>query len=134
MGEFALQLGAFEANTLERISLIFRKVGLDLFSRIVLMTPVDTGRARANWQLVIGVPPTDSTESTDKGGGSTIAAGASEITKWRPGFDIWIVNNLAYIIPLEHGHSKQAPHGMVATTLRAYPGIVESAASQAGHS
>ncbi len=35
----------------------------------------------------------------------------------RPGDTIWISNNLAYIVALEKGHSRQAPHGMVALSV-----------------
>jgi hypothetical protein len=41
---------------------------------------------------------------------------------------IFLTNTLPYILRLEEGYSKQAPIGMVYTTLREFPQVVESAA------
>jgi hypothetical protein len=37
------------------------------------------------------------------------------------------VNNLPYAVPLEYGHSKQAPGGMVRITLARFQQIVDEA-------
>jgi|TARA_R110002167_G_scaffold92478_1_gene248332 hypothetical protein len=97
---------------------------LDLMNRIILMTPVDTGRARGNWQLTQRSPATGKI-SEDDANVSKAEAPPSGIMKQaeqtaigsQPGDDIWISNNLPYIEVLEEGHSKQAPHGMVALAL-----------------
>ncbi|MNJ81742.1 hypothetical protein D3C77_807050 [compost metagenome] len=39
----------------------------------------------------------------------------------------FIVNNLPYAIPLEYGHSSQAPAGMVRVTLANFQRIVDEA-------
>ena len=40
----------------------------------------------------------------------------------------FIVNNLPYAIPLEYGHSTQAPNGMVRITVERFQQIVDAAA------
>jgi hypothetical protein len=97
---------------------------LDLMNRIILMTPVDTGRARGNWQLTQRspaegeIPENDANVSSAETPPSAIMKQAEQTaTGSQPGDDIWISNNLPYIEVLEEGHSKQAPHGMVALAL-----------------
>lgn len=94
-----------------------RKLALEALRRVVLKTPVDTGRARGNWQTTIGRPATGQTEATDPSGGQTISRGSQVIGQapiFRP---ITLANNLPYIERLESGSSQQAPNGMVATTV-----------------
>ena len=101
-----------EANALKR------KIALDLLAGVVEMTPVKTGRARGNWQVTLNTPAEGETGREDEDGRSTIADGQVAALGALPGDDIWIVNNVPYMWPLEHGHSRvQAPHGMLAVTL-----------------
>ena len=37
------------------------------------------------------------------------------------------MNNLPYAVPIENGHSRQKPEGMVAVTVAEWPGIVKNA-------
>jgi nitroimidazol reductase NimA-like FMN-containing flavoprotein (pyridoxamine 5'-phosphate oxidase superfamily) len=39
----------------------------------------------------------------------------------------YLVNNLPYAVPLEYGHSKQAPGGMVRITLARFQQVVDEA-------
>jgi len=94
-----------------------QKLALEGLRRLVNKTPVDTGRAKGNWQTTIGSVATGTNDTTDPGGQKTISQGADTITGapiFRP---IAITNNLPYIVALEHGHSQQAPHGMLAITV-----------------
>jgi hypothetical protein len=83
----------------------------------VLKTPVDTGRARGNWQAALGSPATSILESADKSGQQTISREGPTILDAPPFSVVWLSNNLPYIEPLENGHSAQAPNGMVSTTV-----------------
>ncbi|GLO38945.1 hypothetical protein PPUN15366_05890 [Pseudomonas putida] len=85
------------------------------------------GRFRSNWQLTASVPASgeideieDASETIAK-----IAAAAGELTL---GEVAYIVNNLPYAVPLEYGHSTQAPEGMVRITIRQFQELVENAA------
>lgn len=92
-----------------------RRAGLEILSRVVLSTPVDTGRARGNWQTTLNAPATAEVERLDPSGASAISDGTGTING-APQFPlICIANNLPYIGALNYGkppgkqHSKQAP-------------------------
>lgn len=75
------------------------------------------GRARANWQVGVGQAPGSSLMSQDEGGGSTISTGKSAIEGSKKGEPIHLTNNLVYIVPLNNGHSTQAPSGFIDTSI-----------------
>ena len=106
------------AELVEEINRQIRILAVDLDQRIVLKTPVKTGRARANWLVGLGAPRRGTVSSADEKGGATIVKNTQEIQKTKPGQDIWLSNNLPYIQNLERGTSKQAPAGMVSESLR----------------
>ncbi len=110
-----------------RSDLLVRKVVLDVTSELVKLSPVDTGMFRANWFVGASLP-TDTSQIPDKTGASSIARAASMAAMLKAGGTTWIVNNLAYAIPLEYGHSKQAPAGMVRITVTRWQPIVDQAA------
>jgi len=104
---------------------VARKLTFDVFRGIVLKTPVDTGRARASWNIGVGRP--DDTVSGGTGGskGDSVSQGIAQ-SKGSKGVSkvrnlrqqIFITNALPYIKALEEGHSAaQAPEGMVRVTL-----------------
>lgn len=102
----------------EMVTTFQKKVALESLSRLVLKTPVDTGRARGNWQCTIGEPILIPIANMDKGGGQTLAAGAQAMSKLPAFVTVFITNNLPYIERLEHGWSwRQAPLGMLAVTF-----------------
>lgn len=75
------------------------------------------GRFRGNWQVSFDLPSDGETGRIDKNGGETIAAGNMVIERFRIGMNaIYFCNNVPYAYPLEFGHSKQAPGGMVRIT------------------
>jgi len=103
----------------EQASVATRAVSLRVLSGVVLRTPVDTGRARANWQASVGQGGRGEVDAEDKGGGATIERGAAAIGQQRGFEQVVLENNLPYIGKLEDGSSRQAPDGMVANTLAA---------------
>tara|TARA_R100000353_G_scaffold52629_1_gene41976 strand:+ start:7212 stop:7631 length:420 start_codon:yes stop_codon:yes gene_type:complete len=100
-----------------------RTFALNILSRIVYRTPVDTGRARANWQVSNVTANTNERKRFKKNqpeavATDTIARGQKNIDKNKEGQSIFIANNLPYIQRLESGTwSKQAPQGMVAISI-----------------
>lgn len=118
--EFEIQIKREWAAKMGDARLIVGKVGLEALRGVVDKSPVDTGRFRGNWQVAIGTEPSGTLDTTDKNGGPTIAAGAGAVSAYSAvmGFPkMFLVNNLPYAIPLEEGHSSQAPGGMVALTV-----------------
>lgn len=79
-------------------------------ARISPGTPVDTGRARASWIMSEGEPSTFvQPPGKYAGPGAPINPTGKQ--------SVFIVSNLDYIEPLEHGHSQQAPQGMVRLSI-----------------
>lgn len=125
MTTFSLNVKKFAEKAEKEADAVISKVCLDLLSDIVLNTPVDTGRARANWQCSIGLPASGEVSfSGDTGKGISapatsaastyaITAGGAAIAS-APRNIFWISNNLPYINRLEFDQwSNQAPSGMV---------------------
>ncbi len=123
LDEFCKEINDFTESIPEKVTELQKKIVLEALKRIVEKTPVDTGRARGNWQVAIDTPISDVLERTDKQGAETIQKGASAITDLPPFRVVWISNNLDYIEFLEDGSSKQtqdhdgSPQGMVALTM-----------------
>lgn len=101
------------------IGKIVRQVAIVADREIVLATPVDTGRARANWIVTIGSPTSSVREPFVEGASevantqAAIASGAEAIGRYRLGSSIFIQNNLPYIGRLNDGYSRQAPANFV---------------------
>ena len=126
---FRLDISAFVEKAGDRADLVVRKVALDLFSKVVLKTPVDTGRARGHWGVGINSVRTGS--ALDKSGSATIASASATLNGARAGDTIYLANNLPYIVRLEYGHSKQAPAGMVRSTIDEFQRAVNNAVTEA---
>ena len=98
-----------------------RQVCLEVLKRIVYRTPVDSGRARGNWQTEIGRAAATSLLVEGTGGEMADFAMHNGISKLAliPAFSIvHITNNLEYIYYLEYDRrSSQFPEGMVEITL-----------------
>ena len=115
MTTFSLDVKKFAQQAEEAADAVISKVCLDLLSDIVLNTPVDTGRARANWFTSIGTPvnTTVEHEGAQSAAGVAISRASADIAS-APRNIFWISNNLPYIYRLEFEQwSKQAPSGMV---------------------
>jgi hypothetical protein len=101
----------------EVLPLVLQKIAMETLSRVVLRSPVDTGRFRGNWTVSVGGPSDETLDVFDKSGGPTIARGSAAVTGVEGLQVVWIQNNLPYANRLENGWSKQAPAGMVALTV-----------------
>lgn len=108
-----------------------RILALEMFARIVVRSPVDTGRFRGNWMLGVAVIPTGADGGADPSGNATIAEQSVGLAGFRIGQTIHFRNNLPYAAALEFGHSKQAPAGMVRLTLQEFGAISSAAAVKA---
>jgi len=106
---FVGDLQKFSKATGVEIETVVRKVAFDVYKGITQKTPVDTGRAKANWMMGYGNVNYTITKNTSftpisppKGSGKNV---------------IYITNSLPYINSLENGSSTQAPNGMVNLTM-----------------
>lgn len=119
---------------------LMRTVMLTALTKIKDRTPVDTGRARNNWNVSVGSPNWATTEATAD---TALARGAATIANMKFGETGYIVNGLPYIGKLEHGgygpgpktvggYSTQAPGGMVGITVAELKPWVEAEVRKLG--
>lgn len=105
----------------DRTNELVRALGFEALGRIMNKTPMDTGRARANWNVSEGAEdPSTNPEATHQDVLPKRLEGEGRVRLvdfWR-GDTLYITNGLPYIRPLEDGHSGQAPRGMARLTVR----------------
>lgn len=111
---------------------------LELGTRMVIKSPVDTGRFRGNWQIGDGGPDTRTDSDFDKKplgsppSATTFARWQDQLEGVLPGTVIYITNSLPYARRLEYeGWSKQAPGGMVRVTISEWQQVVQAAIRKA---
>jgi hypothetical protein len=109
---FGVQLDKFAKTVNVDVEKVVRRVSLDLWKRITVKTPVDTGRARANWMISAKTPSGNQLPEGEYSDPPTPSVS-------NQGYDsVFVTNNLDYIGALEDGHSKlQSPEGMVAVSI-----------------
>lgn len=110
---------------------LVKDVAVKALDVVVHRTPHDTGQARANWQVSISNSSPAAEQligEVDYEGDATVAKGTSIImsSKRAPGETIFISNALDYIVPLDRGHSQQAPNGMVAQAIQAAQSVASN--------
>ena len=86
-----------------------RALGINLLNGLVMLTPVDTGRAKGNW--FVGIDRSNRSIDSFRKARQAITDGVATINdvvngKYRT---IVLSNNLPYIEKLNDGHSDQAP-------------------------
>jgi hypothetical protein len=53
---FNADIARFSEKSAVQVELLVRRLAIEIYTRITLKTPVDTGRARASWNLARGAP------------------------------------------------------------------------------
>lgn len=135
---FALDISRWVAKTKRNLNACCREIVLEISTRIVLRTPVDTGRARGNWQLGLNRLPTGTLEVRNASRAGSLVGEFSGLQV--AGNVTYFVNNLPYIGVLEYGgypnppkggegktvngYSRQAPQGMVRVSVQEVSDIV----------
>ncbi|MNE17392.1 hypothetical protein D3C76_888470 [compost metagenome] len=94
-----------------------RVIALAMLNEIVMRSPVDTGRFRGNNIVSVGAPVYTSSANVDPTGSETIQQCVRVTTGLEPYTQVFIQNNLIYAVPLEDGHSQQAPAGIYAVSF-----------------
>lgn len=123
-GSFALDIAKFAEDAKGAIDDTMRAIIIEIGGSVIRMSPVDTGRFRGNWQFSIGAASTGELDRLDKNGSAATAELVNGAIQFKAGETAYIVNNLPYAIPLEYGHSDQAPGGIVRITLERFQRIV----------
>ena len=123
---FASDMEAYAKKAGASLEETTRSVALELFGSVIKDTPVDTGRARGNWQTSIGAPASGEVDRI--GEREALSELGSESAKFAGGQVIFLTNNLPYIQRLELGWSDQAPSGFVRKNIARIQSIVAKAA------
>lgn len=106
---------------------LVRKVAIGIMSSVTYSTPVDTGKARANWQVSLRNPIFSELEEFDKSGRSAVSKGRAVIVTFNlRDKSINITNSLPYINRLNHGWSKQASAGYIERSIENVHFVVEN--------
>lgn len=107
----------------------------DCYSRLVVRTPVDTGRARVSWHITGDQDewkpdPGDYPEARE----NVSSIIEKEIRKLQLSLSesdiVYIMSNIEYMLPLEAGWSKKQGGGFIALFLTELKASLESAASK----
>lgn len=123
-------IGAFLLTVTGRIIAAKKAAALDLWNRLTLKTPRDTGRASANWNVAIGAADLSVSDPTEGPGSHALPRPPlDQLSAVGIGDSVWVTNNLPYIEALNDGHSSQTPSGFVEQsineTIHAFEGIVQ---------
>jgi hypothetical protein len=136
--EFQARMNLQARSLASGVDRLVRRVVLAADEAAVTATPVDTGRARANWIVSIGSPSAEVVNpitSGQPGSGAREAANTQAALDQagdllflrRPGQSVVIANNVEYITYLNDGTSRQAPHGMLPAALKAAQAVIDRA-------
>ena len=114
---FALDVGQWAKSAKSDIERINKAVILELFSSVILDTPVLQGRLRGNWLISSGAPETKEINILDPSGSKTVQNVGDFVReiKGDKDFSVFLTNNLPYAYRIEYdgwSHTK-APEGMV---------------------
>lgn len=121
--EFNAKLSKWAKTVPEKLVVLgHRRLTLEALIRVLRRSPVDTGRFRGNWQTTVRAPaageiPVAQAVARGRQRSAVIEDGRRATLALGPFESTWLSNNVPYAVPLEDGHSKQAPAGMVALTV-----------------
>jgi hypothetical protein len=114
---FTVDVTQWVKKTKTSIEELRKNIIIELFSSVILDTPVDTGRLRGNWIISMDNPITQEVRILDPSGNETVKK-VHDLTAQLPqGKDktVFLTNNLPYAYRIEYdgwSHTK-APRGMV---------------------
>lgn len=109
---------AYKEKVLGTLETAVRTIAFVVDAELVKNTPVDLGRARANWLPSLNVPDVTIIPPPIKGESIARKADiATAISAYVLADTILITNNLPYIKALNDGSSTQAPAGFVDEAL-----------------
>lgn len=131
-GPFELAFRNFSATTIEKYDRIVFSVVFQLAEEIIVNWPVDTGYSRANWQYGLDAPPAGTLANPPGQWSSQKKAPPPRVqVEAKAGGHVhYLANNASYAWSLEHGHSQQAPAGVVRLAVAKFQQMVDEAAAR----
>jgi hypothetical protein len=144
MAQWSVNLEKYAAAKKKGIKSVRRIFAFNCYSHIVMRTPVDSGRARGNWNVSVGTPDNSTSEKT-----SPQYSFPDQVPEANGDESMFVTNNLPYIRKLEYGgypkqpkkptgktvngYSRQAPNGMVGITVAEVDNLFSAAVQEAGN-
>jgi hypothetical protein len=131
MAQWTLDPARLVQGSIENIEKVRRIYAFEILRRVIMRSPVDSGRFRSNWLVSLGNETSETRDAIDKSGNSALKEGQAIIDKAEGDNVIVIQNNVSYGAKIEYGGftkkpetaktiggwSKQAPKGVVGITL-----------------
>lgn len=155
MAEWTIPLDVLAAKIEQDLERVVRTTAILLFQRIVMRSPVDTGRFRANWNVSYNTIDRSTNANTDESGGAKSTEVQSAVLSFPVGGIFYLTNSLPYAGVLEYGgypnpplygsqkrgedgptihvingYSMQAPNGMVRVTVQEFQDAVRRAIAE----
>lgn len=113
---FSADISKWANKTKNGIEELRKAIIIELFSSVILDTPVLTGRLRGNWLISEGTPHTNTVTVTDPSGATTVRNVEAFAATLNPEQNrVFLANNMPYAYRIEYdgwSHTK-APEGMV---------------------
>ena len=124
---FADEVKSFQLGSMQQVEKVRNLIILKLFTAVIMGSPVDTGRFRANWMITEGEPSNETKDDVDESGSLTI----KNVMNFLEGGKhkvVFLTNNLPYAERLEYeGWSEQAKQGMVRINVARFDRFVSEA-------
>ncbi len=109
------------------------KAVVDCYANLVRRTPVDTGRARASWQVTGDKSDLNFIPGTSQQEIARALAGAIRNSVFQPTDAIYVFTNVEYVIALNAGWSKKQPGGFIDQFLQELRSELFKAATARGN-
>ncbi len=128
---FSASIGKWAGDTITRTENVGKQAAIALFRGIILDTPVDTGRLRANWQATADSPVFSQLSLDDKDGAQAVEKMTTVILAQGQDFTVYMTNSLPYAPVAEYGEWKDkngnpanGPHTIGGYSIQAPAGMV----------
>jgi hypothetical protein len=121
---FSVDVQKFVEKIPVNATYVYKKIALDMYTRIAQRTRVDTGYCRGNWQVGVGHMPTGVVNKR-----FDTASALSELSQFDAAReqDIFIVNHVHYAPYLEFGTETRSGDHMVGRTVAEFHEFVRKA-------
>ncbi len=127
---FSASIGKWAGDTITRTENVGKQAAIALFRGIILDTPVDTGRLRANWQASADSPVFSQLALDDKDGAQTVEKMTTVVLAQGQDFTVYMTNSLTYALVVEYGEYKDkdgnpanGPHTIGGYSIQAPAGM-----------
>jgi hypothetical protein len=141
MATWSVNPAKFCRTPIENIEKVRRVYAFEILRRVIMRSPVDSGRFRSNWLTTINKETNETKDTMDKSGNLAMKEGKVKIDDVKGDDTIIMQNNVSYGAKIEYGgftkkpetaktiggYSRQAPKGVVGVTMSQADQIFQAA-------